>query len=97
MTFGEKVRALRIQNGYSQEELAAMTGVTKRTVRNWENGGKYPRSQSLYEKLAGALPRDVRGRRPVPGRYRYDWEAFYGNVLGSQGEREEVYACEIQK
>ena len=55
MTFGEKVRALRIQNGYSQEELAAMTGVTKRTVRNWENGGKYPRSQSLYEKLAGAL------------------------------------------
>ena len=106
MTFGEKVRALRIQNGYSQEELAAMTGVTKRTVRNWENGGKYPRSQSLYEKLAGALScseeylrgeRDVRGRRPVPGRYRYDWEAFYGNVLGSQGEREEVYACEIQK
>ena len=55
MTFGEKVRALRIQNGYSQEELAAMTGVTKRTVRNWENGGKYPRSQAVYEKLAGAL------------------------------------------
>ena len=55
MTFGEKIRTLRLQNGYSQEQLAAMTGVTKRTVRNWETGGKYPRSQALYEKLAAAL------------------------------------------
>ena len=42
MTFGEKVRELRIRNGYSQERLAEMTGVTKRTVRNWETEGKYP-------------------------------------------------------
>ena len=55
MTFGEKIRTMRLQNGYSQEQLAAMTGVTKRTVRNWETGGKYPRSQALYEKLAAAL------------------------------------------
>jgi transcriptional regulator with XRE-family HTH domain len=55
MTFGEKIRTLRLQNGYSQEQLAEMTGVTKRTVRNWETGGKYPRSQALYEKLAAAL------------------------------------------
>ena len=55
MTFGEKVRELRIKNGYSQEELAEMTGVTKRTVRNWETGGKYPRNQALYTALASAL------------------------------------------
>ena len=55
MTFGEKVRELRIKNGYSQEELAEMTGVTKRTVRNWETGGKYPRNQALYAALASAL------------------------------------------
>ena len=66
MTFGEKVRELRIRNGYSQERLAEMTGVTKRTVRNWETEGKYPRSQALY-----------------------------GDVLGSQGEREEIYAREV--
>ena len=55
MTFGEKVRELRIRNGYSQDELAALTGVTKRTVRNWESEGKYPRNQALYTKLASAL------------------------------------------
>ena len=55
MTCGEKVRELRIRNGLSQDELAAMTGVTKRTVRNWETEGKYPRHRELYEKLASAL------------------------------------------
>ena len=55
MTFGEKVKELRKKRGCSQEELAAMTGVTVRTVRNWETGGKYPRSRDLYSKLAAAL------------------------------------------
>ena len=55
MTFGEKVKELRTRNGLSQEDLASKTGVTVRTVRNWETGGKYPRSRGLYAKLAGAL------------------------------------------
>lgn len=55
MTFGEKVKDLRTRNGLSQEALAEMTGVTMRTVRNWETGGKYPRSRELYAKLAEAL------------------------------------------
>ena len=55
ITFGEKVRELRTRNGYSQDQLARMTGVTKRTVRNWETEGKYPRSQALYSRLASAL------------------------------------------
>ena len=55
MTFGEKVRELRIKKGYSQDQLASLTGVTTRTVRNWETEGKYPRSGELYEKLSEAL------------------------------------------
>ena len=55
MTFGEKVRELRIKSGSSQEELAEKTGVTMRTVRNWETEGKYPRNQALYARLASAL------------------------------------------
>ena len=55
MTFGEKIRELRTRKGYSQDRLAEMTGVTKRTVRNWETEGKYPRSQALYTRLASAL------------------------------------------
>ena len=61
MTFGEKVRELRLKNGYSQEELAAMTGVTRRTVRNWEAEGKYPRSQALYARLAWRQRNTARG------------------------------------
>ena len=53
MTFGEKVRELRIRNGYSQDRLAEMTGVTKRTVRNWETEGKYPRSQAAMRSTSG--------------------------------------------
>lgn len=55
MTFGEKVKELRTRKGLSQEDLASKTGVTVRTVRNWETGGKYPRSRDLYAKLADAL------------------------------------------
>lgn len=55
MTFGEKVRELRTRKGYSQKELAELTGVTRRTVRNWETEGKYPRNQALYAALASAL------------------------------------------
>ena len=55
MTFGEKIKELRTKRGLSQEELAARTGVTKRTVRNWETEGKYPRTRDLYSKLAAAL------------------------------------------
>ena len=55
MTFGEKVRELRTRKGYSQKELAELTGVTRRTVRNWETEGKYPRNQALYAVLASAL------------------------------------------
>ena len=53
--FGEKVKELRTRKGLSQEDLASKTGVTVRTVRNWETGGKYPRSRDLYAKLADAL------------------------------------------
>ena len=52
MTFGEKVRELRIRNGYSQERLAEMTGVTKRTVRNWETEGKYPRLSAAMKSTS---------------------------------------------
>lgn len=55
MTFGEKVKSLRTGRGMSQEQLAAGVGVTMRTVRNWELGGKFPRHQDLYGKLAEVL------------------------------------------
>ena len=55
MTFGEKVKELRIAKGLEQKELASLTGVSLRTITNWENEGRYPRKRDLYGKLAEIL------------------------------------------
>ncbi|MBP3656864.1 MAG: helix-turn-helix transcriptional regulator, partial [Clostridia bacterium] len=34
--FGERLKALRLTKGISQEELGKRLGVTKQTVSNWE-------------------------------------------------------------
>ena len=59
MTFAEKLRDLRIQNGLSQTELGKEVGVTLRTVRGWEVESRFPRNHSLYEKLAEVLGCEV--------------------------------------
>jgi len=45
------VRELRIKAGYQQQELAAMVGVSKPTVSDWEHQRKDPKSENL-KKLA---------------------------------------------
>ena len=88
MTFGEKVRELRIKNGYSQAELASLAGVTKRTVRNWETEGKYPRSGELYEKLSEALGCTVQYLRG-------EQEMFFTRAAEEYGTRgqQQAQAC----
>ncbi len=39
MEFGEKLRTLRREKGLSQEELAAMVGVSRQALSKWEAGG----------------------------------------------------------
>ena len=47
MSFGEKLKKLRMQAGLSQEKLAAALGITKRTVINYEMGKSLPPAESL--------------------------------------------------
>lgn len=42
MDIGNKIRELRIKNGYTQEELAAMLNVTPQAVSRWECGVSLP-------------------------------------------------------
>ena len=51
MIFAEKLKAARLQAGISQERLAALLGVTKRTIINYENGQTLP-PVSLFPKIA---------------------------------------------
>ena len=54
MTFGEKVKEARILKNLSQTELAAITGISERSLYTYEQLNTIPR-QSNLKKLAEAL------------------------------------------
>lgn len=52
--FGEKLKTLRKQKGFSQEELASRLHVVRQTVSKWEKGLSVPDADTLI-KLADIL------------------------------------------
>lgn len=55
MTFSEKIKSARAAKNMSQRDLAKATGISERTIQNYELGASMPKSKSTYEKLAAAL------------------------------------------
>ncbi|MBQ9266954.1 MAG: helix-turn-helix transcriptional regulator [Clostridia bacterium] len=45
--FGSRIRKLRMDNGYSMQELADKVGVTKSSINMWENGSSIPNDRIL--------------------------------------------------
>ena len=45
MKFAEKVRAARLNIGYTQKQLAEITHVALRTIVSYEKGESYPRKR----------------------------------------------------
>lgn len=54
MTFGEKLKSVRLTLNLSQSELAEKTGISERSLCTYEQTGILPRSNNL-RKLADAL------------------------------------------
>lgn len=54
MRFGQTLRRLRVAAGLSQAALAAKSGLSLRSIQNWEQGHRVPRVQTLLA-LAGTL------------------------------------------
>ena len=52
MLFGEKLRQLRLANGYTQEKAAGELGVTVRAYQNYEACRVYPKSSAVIGKAA---------------------------------------------
>ena len=52
--FGENLKTLRKQKGFSQEELAARLHVVRQTVSKWEKGRSVPDADALI-RLAEVL------------------------------------------
>lgn len=44
---GENIKALRIKNGLSQEDLAKKLNVVRQTISKWEKGQSLPDAESL--------------------------------------------------
>ena len=57
MTFGEKLKELRLKLNYSQSELAEVTGISERSLYTYEQLGAIPRRGNI-KKLAEALKVD---------------------------------------
>jgi transcriptional regulator with XRE-family HTH domain len=52
MMFGEKLKELRLENGYTQEKLAELADVSKRTIINYEQGRCYPKQTEIVARFA---------------------------------------------
>ena len=58
MTLAEKLKNARAALRMSQSELAEASGISLRTIQNYELGASMPKQRSSYGKLAHALHMD---------------------------------------
>ena len=55
MEFSEKIRNARLAKEMSQSDLAKATGISTRTIQNYELGARMPKKRETYTHLAEAL------------------------------------------
>ena len=55
MEFSEKIRNARLAKEMSQSDLAKATGISTRTIQNYELGARMPKKCETYTHLAEAL------------------------------------------
>lgn len=59
MTFGEKLRTLREERGFTRTDLAAATGYARRSIYNWEQDRNLPKSIAIHKVLSRVLRVDL--------------------------------------
>lgn len=87
MKFGEKVRAARLAAKYSQRKLANITGISLRTIQNYESGERLPKQRETYPILAEALNMDVEVLKDDEAEFVLKATEKYGSRGSAQAER----------
>ena len=87
MTFGEKLKELRIRKGWTQAELAHNIGKQRRAIIRYESGESYPRRED-YRRLAELLDVDV-------NYLLTEDEEFMSGVREQYGRRGQLQAEEV--
>ena len=78
MTLGQRIRQLRLEHGFSQEELGAKIGVQKAAINKYETGTVVNLKPAIIEGLAKAL-------YTTPA-YLMGWEDPFAALPGSEIE-----------
>jgi transcriptional regulator with XRE-family HTH domain len=55
MLFGDRIKELRGLAGMSQQELANKSGLSLRSIQNYESNQRYPKDVAILNKLCKAL------------------------------------------
>ena len=87
MAFGEKLKALRMQAGLSQESLSASIGVSKRTIIKYEAGQTLPPSEML--------PKISQFFGVTIDNLMTEAEEFVAQVYAEKGSRDAKYALSL--
>jgi len=86
MSFGEKLKNLRVDANLSQSELASKIGVTRRTVIYYESGQRYPKTRDIIMKISSLFK--VSADYLVSDREDFVMQA--GEKYGEKGKREAI-------
>ena len=52
MSFGDKLKDLRVKSGMSQEQLAQKLGITRRSIVYYETSERYPKKREILLGIA---------------------------------------------
>ena len=111
MNLSEKIKNARAAKQMSQNDLAKATGISLRTIQNYESGARMPKSRDTYTKLSETLGVDekvlmdenadfvLRANEQYGGRgARQAWDLVADfKVLAAGGEIEEEDMDEIMR
>lgn len=88
MTFGDKVKELRLRNRYSQREVAEKLGISTRAYQSYEQSGVTPKKRDVLVKLSELYHVSIDNLLD-------DQELFYLEVSERYGERGSKQAQKI--